>query len=308
MQRQGVWTVLDTPEDAASSLYILGAHRKGNKIARLYTKVLEQQEGRLLSLSPSELFDCDENCIGITTPHGRITLDGYAAIDILTHNRGMSFFHEARHQMFNARRRTGLGSIFDHLFMVGAQASRDLDGNEISKVPRDISEGYAFSMTLEEIYTHTYDLSYYVREMKKQDWSPGFWAKQAFIEKADILWKISRNVQEITANVLADFPSPIKNATIKARDDYGNRSIIVADSYGREIDVHIGQGEAPEADELAGFLGTHLEEINGFAASVLARKPIIDGILAEGNESGGFHGLAKEMLLLRRLMQGQLHD
>ena len=299
MHKQGIWSTLWQVREGIFSLIVVGVHPNGNKIARLYLKALEQQENQLLSISSWETVCLHDDCIGFLTYASRVNVDSYITIEMLQHERGMDIFHETRHQMFKTRRRLGLMSVFDHTISLGKQADRNLDDQDIHR--HTGRQSYQGNMSLEEIYNNVYDLSFLVREMRKRGWESTT-LENDFTKRANLLWKLTLNVQRIAEDIRNNFDEFVKEFS---RDDHGWLSI--PDSHGRYLNIFTGSTSLRRADKFLDVLETRLEEIGRLASSVLARKPIIDGILAEGNKSGGFSRLSREMLLLRRLMQEQIH-
>ena len=166
MRHQGISTSLTRAESPTESpifnLKINGVHPNGNKAARLYMKIAEQQGAQSVTISLYDNIKQDRGAF-FDPRDIRVDIGYHAALSMLEGSAHRFAFHELRHLMFQINRNTGRNSLFDLHFYSATGASKNLNGRNIKN-----SRHYDKDMVYEELYTYTSDAFRTSRDLNKE--------------------------------------------------------------------------------------------------------------------------------------------
>ena len=158
MRQQGISTSLTrvtrtepSIEIPIFNLEINGIHPNGNKAARIYMKIAEQQDAHSVTISLYDNIKKDGEAF-FDPWDMRVEMGYHAALNILEGLTHPFVFHELRHLMFENNRSAGQNSIFDISFRSASDASKNLSGRNIEN-----SGPYDKYMLYEELYNYISD-------------------------------------------------------------------------------------------------------------------------------------------------------
>ncbi len=153
LKRQGISSGIKTSESGASSIILNGVQENGNRVARLYLRALDRLESQSLTFSLEDNFKLKSGGFN-NSDSSRTEMGPVSLVRMLQHQKDGTFLHEARHQMFNNRRRSqSKTSVFDHSAFGSNKLS--ISGKAPSETNGALYESY---MSFEELYTYGSDL------------------------------------------------------------------------------------------------------------------------------------------------------
>ena len=208
LQEQGVFTSIFWDDNGVKSLNIEGVHPNGNRVARKYQRMLEEQgylratfsivDQMSLGGEPRAFYDSSRT---------RIEFGMAAILQLLKGHSDLTAFHEIRHLMRNQKNKTNRRTIFDYHF----NASPLLLGKDFYGRPNFISVFFAEKrpyqnyFAYDELYTHSSDLVYLAKELKslgKTEEDYREYLLNHFKEKLSRLAFVNKNAIKLTDTVL----------------------------------------------------------------------------------------------------------
>ncbi len=236
LHKQGVFSSFFWNERGTLSLMFNGVHEQGNRTAKKYMRMLEEQG--YLKATFSVIDNLKRNTAGFYDEQdSRIEFGLGIIYNIFIKNNFFTLpHHEIRHMMRRSMQESFRGTLFDYLFQSNVYRGRDLYNR--SKIINIFFKrkrfDYDYFMSFDEIYVYISDIFNMVKILHSHLHSIPLGNKEVFLRDLHVKFEVTREISINANNILEGLLSrPLD--IVKVEDSQGKFYLGVRDSKQRVI-------------------------------------------------------------------------